>query len=83
MSKKSFFINHSIKSLYIGLILISFIGAVFFINPNEKTVEKKSKKKYQAIELDKLIEKADKYYDEEKLDSSYYFYNKVLPMYDP
>lgn len=83
MSKKSFFINHSIKSLYIDLILISFIGAVFFINPNEKTVEKKSKKKYQAIELEKLIEKADKYYDEEKLDSSYYFYNKVLPMYDP
>ena len=69
---------------YLMLILVALlIGSIFLLKSNTNKTPAKQYKKNESAQIKNLIGKADDFYDDNKLDSSFYYYNKAFPLCDP
>ncbi|MBS7255744.1 tetratricopeptide repeat-containing sensor histidine kinase [Flavobacterium branchiicola] len=79
----TFFKSKNLIFFILSLILIS--GIVFFtlILSCQKETKKKVIKKNYSVEIKKTLTIADSLYDYNKLDSSFYYYNKAMLLCNP
>jgi tetratricopeptide (TPR) repeat protein/two-component sensor histidine kinase len=66
------------------IIVVLLIGGFFFlINSYTKETNLKPQEKDNSAEIKKLTDIADNFYDSNKLDSAYFYFNKVKDICDP
>lgn len=69
---------------YLMLILVALlIGSIFSLKSNTNKTPAKQYKKNESVEIKNFIDQADLFYNDNKLDSSFYYYNKALLICDP
>ncbi|MDA6072360.1 tetratricopeptide repeat protein [Flavobacterium sp. AC] len=65
-------------------VAILLLGAIFFLlNYYKKETHSISSKKDNSVEIKKLTDMADLFYDSNKIDSAYFYFNKVKNICDP
>ena len=81
--KKSIYLFRK-KNLLISIIATLLMAGFFFLfHIYTKEADPKSQKKDNTAEIKKLTDIADIYYDDNKIDSAYFYFNKVKNLCDP
>lgn len=78
--KKTFnlFQTKTFLKYLITILFILLAGSLFLLKSNPYKIPLEPKKKNKSAEIKNFIDKADTFYDNNKLDSSFYYYNKAL-----